>query len=312
MLNTDPGASVAVLLCLFDGGRFLPFQLSSFERQTHRNWFLVASDDGSADESLAIMRAFQQKQGCDRIALQSGPRRGFVANFLSLICQPGVSASYYAFSDQDDVWEDDKLARALAWLSNVPRATPAVYGSRTSLIDPDGRKVAVSPLFRKPPSFSNALVQNIAGGNTMVFNEAARQLVIKAGGVVDVPAHDWWLYLLTTASGGSVHYDPYCSVQYRRHERNLIGWNIGVVARVRRARMLMQGRFRRWTDQNIAALEAFRPHMTPESRLTFDTFCEARKQGLVARVRGVHRSGVYRQTVLGSIGLTIGAILNQI
>jgi glycosyltransferase involved in cell wall biosynthesis len=312
MANNDSGASVAILLCLFDAGRFLRSQLESFEHQTHRNWLLFASDDGSADEAMMILRAFQREHGCDRITIQNGPGRGFVSNFLSLICQPGVSADYYAFSDQDDVWEDDKLARSLAWLSGIPRGTPAVYGSRTSLIDPDGRKVALSPLFRKPPSFANALVQNIAGGNTMVFNEAARQLFIKAGGVVDVPSHDWWLYLLTTASGGSVHYDPYCSVQYRRHERNLVGWNIGVVARIQRARMLLQGRFKRWTDQNIAALEGFRPNMTAESRLTFDTFCEARKQRLIARVRGVHRSGVYRQTVLGSIGLTIGAILNRI
>jgi hypothetical protein len=109
---------------------------------------------------------------------------------------------------------------------------PAVYGSRTSLIDSEGQTIGVSPLFRKPPAFANALVQNIAGGNTMVFNEPARQLLIKAGGAVDVPSHDWWLYLLATAGGGTVHYDTWCSVRYRRHERNLVGLNIGIVPRV--------------------------------------------------------------------------------
>jgi glycosyltransferase involved in cell wall biosynthesis len=303
---------VAIILCTFDGERFLSGQLASYEQQIHKNWALFATDDGSTDASLAILRRFQEKHGAAKVTIQDGPGRGFVANFLSLICQPALKADYYAFSDQDDIWEPDKLTRALAWLATVPAGMPAVYGSRTSLIDSEGQTIGVSPLFRKPPAFANALVQNIAGGNTMVFNEPARQLLIKAGGAVDVPSHDWWLYLLATAGGGTVHYDTWCSVRYRRHERNLVGLNIGIVPRVHRARMLMQGRFKRWTDKNVAALENFRPHMSAASRATFDTFCAARKQGLIGRILGVRRSGVYRQTVLGSIGLVIGTILNKI
>ena len=303
--------SVSIILSTFNGARFLHEQLESFERQTHANWSLLAGDDGSTDDSLAILRKFQNKHGTDRVTIQTGPRRGFVANFLSLVGKPSLKADYYAFSDQDDIWEEDKLARALAWLHTVPREIPAGYGSRTSLIDPAGRKIGVSLLFQRPPAFCNALVQSIAGGNTMVFNEAARQLLIRAG-VVEVPSHDWWFYLLVTASGGIMHYDPYCSVQYRRHEHNSAPQSLGIVARTMRARMLIEGRFKRWTDQNLAALESFRPHMSAASRATFDTFCEARKQGLVRRVLGFRRSGVYRQTILGSIGLVLGAIINKI
>ena len=184
------------------------------------------------------------------------------------------------------MWEADKLERAVAWLATVPSGTAAVYGSRTTLIDPDGRVIGMSPLFRKPPTFRNALVQNIAGGNTMVLNEAARQLLIKAGGALDVPSHDWWLYQLTTASGGLMHYDTHCSVRYRRHERNLVGWNIGIVARVRRARMLIQGRFKNWTDRNVKALEGFRPHMSAENRVDVRHLLrspQARSGGAAAR-----------------------------
>jgi glycosyltransferase involved in cell wall biosynthesis len=305
-------SSVAILLGFLDGSRFLPAQLASFERQTHKNWLVVASDDGSTDESATILAAFREKWGPRSLTVHKGPSKGFAINFLSLIARPEAAAPYYAFSDQDDVWEDDKLARALAWLSEAPAGTPALYGSRTSLIDEGGRLIGKSPLFRKPPEFANALVQNIAGGNTMVFNEAARQLIIKAGGALDVPSHDWWLYLLTTAAGGLVRYDPYCSVQYRQHEDNLVGWNIGTVARARRVRMLIQGRFKRWTDQNILALSGFRSHMSNDSRATFDAFCKARERDLAGRVGGVWRSGVYRQTVFGSIGLMIGVALNKI
>jgi len=52
--------------------------------------------------------------------------------------------------------------------------------------------------------------------------------------------------------------------------------------------------------------------MSETSRATFDAFCEARKQNLAGRVRGVWRSGVYRQTVFGSIGLMAGVMLNKV
>src|SRR5262245_13136920 len=197
--------SVAILLGILEGARFLPAQLASFERQTHKNWFVVASDDGSTDESIRVLEKFRDARG-GLVTICNGPSGGFAANFLSLICRAELKANYYALSDQDDVWEDDKLARALAWLSQMPPQIPALYGSRTSLIDADGRFIGKSPLFRKPPAFANALVQNIAGGNTMVFNEAARHLVIQAGGVLAIQSHDWWLYLLVTAAGGVVHY----------------------------------------------------------------------------------------------------------
>jgi hypothetical protein len=229
-----------------------------------------------------------------------------------MACNLNIKADFYAFSDQDDIWEADKLSHALAWLQSVPPGTPAVYGSRTLLIDPDGKYIGLSPLFRRPPSFRNALVQNIAGGNTMVFNEAARQLLITAGGVVDVPSHDWWIFLLTTAHGGTVFYDRHCSVRYRRHEKNLVGLNIGMVARFRRARMLVEGRFKRWTDMNLVVLEGFREHMTVQNREIFAEFSQARRKPLVQRLLAVRRSGVYRQTLLGSLGLFIGVLLNKI
>jgi glycosyltransferase involved in cell wall biosynthesis len=305
-------SSVAILLCTFDGARFLRNQLASFLSQSHKNWSLLAADDGSTDDTMAILSEFRRVQGSDKVIIQRGPAKGFVANFLALACNPKQSADFYAFSDQDDVWDPDKLSRALDWLRAVPAGIPAVYGSRTRLIDSMGKDIGRSPLFRKAPTFRNALVQNIAGGNTMVFNEAARNLLVAAGGTVDVPSHDWWLYLLVTASGGAFRYDPHCSVSYRRHDGNLIGTNTGMIDRMHRAGMLIEGRFKRWTDMNLSALEGFRPHMTEDNRATFDAFRRARQHGLVRRLLGIRRSGVYRQTRLGQVGLIIGTALNKI
>jgi glycosyltransferase involved in cell wall biosynthesis len=305
-------ASFAILLGTFNGARFLPSQLRSFENQTLSDWRLIASDDGSTDATLPMLSEFRAKHGPSKVEIRNGPARGFVANFLSLACDRSVAADYYAFSDQDDVWDPDKLSRALSWLKQVSPGVPALWCGRTWLIGEDGRSTGCSPLFKLKPSFRNALVQSIAGGNTMVFNAAAREQLVFCGDQVQVPSHDWWLYLITTAAGGVVRYDPIPTVHYREHPENIVGSNLGWGKRGRRLRMLMHGHFRHWTDLNIAALERFRPRMTPQNLLLFDLFCQSRTQNLLRRQIGFVRAGVYRQTLWGNLGLALAVWGNKI
>lgn len=310
--NNAHRPNVAILLGTFCGAEFLSQQLASIERQTYGHWRLYASDDGSPDGTLDILRAFQERLGPSKVQLIQGPGKGFVFNFLSLICNPDIQSEYFAFSDQDDIWEPDKLAIAVEQLCAIPADVPSLYCSRTRLIDAFGQEVGYSPLFRKRPSFANALVQNIAGGNTMVFNEAARQYLVVAGGNVDVPSHDWWVYIVTSAVGGRVIYDRHCSIQYRRHPNNIVGTNIGIRPRLHRARMLLKSRFKGWNDLHIKQLNGFREHMTLENRTILERFCSARMQALPRRIIALLRSGVYRQTTLGNIGLIVGIVLKKI
>jgi glycosyltransferase involved in cell wall biosynthesis len=303
--------NVAILLCTFNGARFLPAQLASFADQTFANWRLFVSDDGSTDETLAVVSQFANPHTASRPSIRHGPRQGFVANFLSLACDPTISADYYAYSDQDDIWESNKLARAVEWLQSRPPHMPAMYCSRTRLIDQQDRERGFSPRFRRRPDFRNALVQSIAGGNTIVFNEATRRLLM-ACGVVRVPSHDWWTYLLTTSAGGEVKYDPEPQVRYRVHPENVIGSNVGLLERARRLLMLARGRFEVWTELNVAALAPFRPRMTPKNRALFDLFCESRKRGLIGRLMGFHLAGVYRQTWLDNLGLILAVCVRKI
>lgn len=300
-----------IVLCTSDGEYFLDEQLASIETQSYRNWRLVMSDDASDDRTLAILEAWRDRLGESRVEIRHGPNCGFVANFLAVACDPALRADYFAFTDQDDIWEPDKLDRAVRWLA-TQSDVPALYGSRTRLIDARGRETGFSPLFAKPPAFANALVQNVAGGNTMVFNAAARRLLM-LGGVVDVAAHDWWLYLIVTACGGTVFYDRVPRVRYRQHGANLVGANANNwAARIKRMRLLLAGRFREWNSGNLRALSTLSPYMTPPSRATFDAFVTARDAGFWARLNGIRRSGVYRQTLLGNLGLMAATLLKKL
>jgi glycosyltransferase involved in cell wall biosynthesis len=308
----DGGPTATILLCTLNGERFLGEQLASLDAQTLTHWRLVVSDDGSTDRTRSILQAFKRAHAPGRVEIVDGPRRGAPANFLFLACRQNPTSEYYAFCDQDDIWEADKLARAIAFLEQEPPGVPALYGSRTSLIDESGKKIGLSPLFPKRPAFRSALVQSIAGGNTMVFNRKARDLLAFCGPGVTVPSHDWWLYQVTSACGGKVRYDDWPSLRYRQHNQNVIGSNMGFAARLRRLRMLGQGRFRAWSDLNVVALTRLRPRMSAENRQIFDLFRRARQQPLLQRAMMFAQAGVYRQTLLGNLGLAAAVVLKKI
>ncbi|MFW5451063.1 MAG: glycosyltransferase family 2 protein, partial [Methylophagaceae bacterium] len=293
---------VAVLLCTHHGEAFLAEQLDSIFSQTHKNIVVWASDDGSTDGTHKLLEYYQSLLGREKLSIHAGPKEGFVLNFLSLICHSDIEADYYAFADQDDIWESDKLCRAIEKLENVPLHQPALYCSRTRLINDNGAEIGFSPLFKEPPSFANSLVQNIGGGNTMVMNKKAINL-LRSVGEFTVVSHDWWAYILVSGSGGKLFYDSCPTVRYRQHANNLVGSNRSWSSRLFRAEMLMRGRFRDWNSINIEALRQANDFLTPENKRILSQFSAAREAWLLPRLRGIFKSGVYRQTLIGNIGL---------
>jgi glycosyltransferase involved in cell wall biosynthesis len=303
---------VAVLLCTYNGERFLAEQLESIERQTHTNWTLTVSDDGSTDATYALLDACKSRLGEARCVIEHGPAKGFSANFLSLTCRANIQADFYAWSDQDDVWYDNKLQRAIEFLKRMPVHVPALYCGRTELIHECGAHMGYSPLFTLPPGLANALVQNIGGGNTMMFNHAAMLLLREAGGGVEIVSHDWWAYLLVSGCGGQVIYDAQPSIRYRQHDGNLVGRNSTWTARLVRMRMVFQGRFRAWNNLHLGALQHMQHRLSDDSRERCAHFSSARNKRLLPRLMELKRSGIYRQTLLGNLGLILAAFLKGI
>jgi hypothetical protein len=223
-----------------------------------------------------------------------------------------IGADYFAFSDQDDVWHQDKLQRALAWLTTVPAGVPGMYCGRTELMTFDERPLGFSPLFTRPPAFQNALVQSLGGGNTIMFNRATKKILEEVA-VIDVVLHDWWIYQLVSAAGGVIHYDARPMVKYRQHPNNLIGSNLGWRARFVRVRRMLKGRFHNWNTTNIAALRRLPAHLLqPKNQEILALFAKARSASLSKRVYYVRKSGVYRQSLLGDLTLLAATILKRI
>ena len=145
----------------------------------------------------------------------------------------------------------------------------------------------------------------------MMINQAARSLLAKAG-MLPVVSHDWWAYMLISGAGGRVFYDPYPSVRYRQHGKNIIGANVSWLGRVRRLRMLLKNRFRDWNTVNIEGLNQARHLLTSENQQKLDEFAKARQAPFFSRLQRFSKLGLYRQTLIGNIGLFVAVILKKI
>lgn len=304
---------VAVILGYFNGQSFIGEQLQSIIKQTHSAIHIYLCDDNS-EQRISLDGLQLDQDSLSKISVGVRPHNiGFTKNFLNALASVSDESEYFAFSDQDDVWHEDKLEKAIAALEKAPSEQPTLYCARTEIADGEcEHTLGYSPLFDKPPSFANALVQNISSGNTMVFNRAARDLILEATQDASLVLHDWWCYQVVTGAGGNVIYDSEPCLKYRQHNHNLVGSNTSLRARLLRIRGLLRGRFREWNDINLAALSANKHLLTQSNQRVLDDFAVARQSTLIKRLFLFRRSGIYRQTLFGNLGLLLGAFFNKV
>lgn len=279
--------------------------------QTHPAIDIHVSDDASSDGTMRILADWAQRWDKGVFTIMPGPNKGFAENFRSLLAHAQTQADVVAFCDQDDLWEPDKLRQAIAWLGR-DHEQPRLFCSRTRLVDAEGANAGLSGLCMRPPSFRNALVQSMAGGNTMVFNRAAHRLISRASARSTFISHDWWAYILVTGSGGEVRYSPEPLVRYRQHHLNSVGTNKSMHGRLTRDKRLMTGQFTKWTDVNIAGIEANRDMLTAESLAVYDHFRACRSGSISSRLHHLRASGIYRQSVTGDLALYAAVIAGRL
>lgn len=306
-----PQLTVHILLATYNGGRFLAEQLSSIARQTHANWTLTVSDDGSTDNTLDLVAQFAE-QVSQQVTVLSGPCQGSsTRNFFHLIqhAQAKDPSDLFAFCDQDDVWLEDKLERAVAWHANNIVKPVRLYCGRTQFVNEQLKPIGLSPGIKRPPSFGNALVQNIASGNTMVMSSA----VLMAQKEIQPEHsvwHDWTTYLVATSLGGLVWFDDAPSLHYRQHMANVIGSNDGLRAQIARLGPLFSGRFKRWSDMNEEAVAVLSPMLSSESLACLKEFRIMRSSSCaLQRINCLRKSQVRRQRATSNVTLGFAIIL---
>ena len=304
---------ITILMATCNGVRFLPAQLDSLLAQTHTNWSLMVSDDGSRDATPQILRNFDRTHPSRVTHLLEGPKLGSAAqNFMALLTQRDVPQGLVALADQDDVWLPYKLTRAVDHLAGIPANLPAIYASESILTDATlrARARARSKRPAATPDFRNALVQNLFAGHSIVLNASAHRIVQAAGIPQNIAFHDWWLYQLIAGAGGCCLLDPAQTVLYRQHGSNAFGAALGVKGALRRINHLLQNDYATWLGNHWRALHDAAPFLTPQARDLIRDLME-RPIG-ESRAAQLRRLRLHRSSARGTAALWLAASLGRI
>lgn len=215
---------VVILMATYNGQKYLKCQLDSIIQQTYRNWQLIIRDDCSKDNTVKIIQEYEKKDNRIKVIDNEGKNLGAIGNFFELI-KKAPDASYYAFSDQDDYWHEDKIEKAVERLEQMSSKNgeniPLAYCGAKEITNEKLEVTAVSTFKNPRTVWENALVENLCTGCTCVINKKLKDMIRKNPPAYTV-MHDWWIYLIAT-SLGMLYYDEIPYIKYRQHNDNAYG-----------------------------------------------------------------------------------------
>lgn len=298
-----------VLLSTHNGATWLRPQLTSVLEQTHRDLALRVRDDGSTDDTHAVLE--EERRHDPRLHWTAEPHLGAADSFLALLATVDAQTDAVAFCDQDDVWSRDHLERALRVLADAG-GVPTLWCSDVLVCDQDLRPLHPHRRVRgRSPSFANALVENVATGCTIVLNRAAVDLLNDAT-PTNVVMHDAWCYLVVAAMGHVV-YDRRPSVLYRLHDTNTLGLSRGraatALARLRRAGL--GDHVGAWTRQAAELQRLYGERLTSPVAAELERFLGGRTS-LARRTSYAATGAAHRQRPISSLGMRALYLLGRI
>ncbi len=212
---------ITILLSTYNGVKYLREQLDSLYSQTYIDYidFLVR-DDGSSDETQEILQEYQKNH--KNFKWYQGENKRPARSFWELLNKASGS-DYYAFSDQDDVWDSDKIEIAIKQLLVLDQSKPLLYMSDVHVVDSELKHISDGFVDTSVPvGYAYSLSNSVCPGCTFVFNEEARKLATKFDAEEYIDHHDWTLYKIVVCFG-EVIFDKTTHMGYRQHGNNVIG-----------------------------------------------------------------------------------------
>ena len=212
-----PQELVSIVLCTYNGLKFIDEQLKSIQRQTHSNLEIIISDDASTDGTFEWLK---KEAALDkRIKLyRNQPNIGVNLNFNKACSK--VEANFIAFADQDDIWDEKKIEILLNEINKDDDVQMTYCFSATfeKLNAPHLRSLKII----NPFSGNDArqfFLHNTISGHTMLFK---KQLLAAAAPFPVEVYYDWWL-VVNACSIGKIKAVPEILVWHRMHENNITG-----------------------------------------------------------------------------------------
>ena len=215
---------VDILLATYNGARFLKEQLDSILNQTHTEFRLIISDDKSTDKTRAIIEEYAAKDSRIEYYFQK-KNLGVIKNFEFLLKK--VESDYFMFSDQDDIWKENKIELSLAKLKEDD--ADLVY-SDLEVVDRDLKTIyksywklkGLENKVKKYNNFEALYLNNFITGCTMLSKKKFIDLILPLPTKSKYVLHDYWVSLIVSQHG-VLTYVKEPLIKYRQHKDNKIG-----------------------------------------------------------------------------------------
>ena len=229
-------------MAAYNGKQFIAQQLQTILNQTHKPWKILINIDLSTDETVAIVEGFATKFSEIEI-LSSNQRFGSAAaNFIHLFLNADlVNIDYIALADQDDLWNEDKLGKAIEKLQEGYDG----YSSNVEAFWDDGRKRVLEK--NQLQQTYDHLFESAGPGCTFIIT---KQLAIAFQDFLKnnqnntkqmKQYHDWLIYAFARTNNYKWLIDGYASMQYRQHALNDFGAHVGFSGFLARVKRVLKG-----------------------------------------------------------------------
>lgn len=211
---------IQVIMSTYNGEEYIAEQIKSIFNQKDCDIKLLVRDDGSTDSTVSIIENMKKKYP---IKVINGKNLKPAKSFLKALRLSDTDVDYYAFSDQDDVWKDEKISRAINKIKHEENNNMILYTGNLCAVD---KKLNVLKQQLLPESIDfdyKILISHSSKlfGCTMVFNKNLRNYICNNSSS-DAIMHDLWLGILASLKG-KIIYDSLPFIYYRQHDDNQVG-----------------------------------------------------------------------------------------
>lgn len=218
---------IDILLTTYNGEKYLKEQIDSILNQTYTNFRLLISDDCSKDSTIKILKEYEQKDNRIKVFLQE-KNLGYVKNFEFLLTK--VENEIYALSDQDDVWNNDKVEKTYKKLkeedADLVFTDLEIVNEKLETINSSFNDYMF--LSRKIKKYYKdyrlQYLYNCITGCTLMSKKKYLEKIIPIPMDSKYVIHDTWIGLIVALNGKIAYLDE-ATIKYRQHGNNQVGSN---------------------------------------------------------------------------------------
>lgn len=282
-----------LILSTYNGEKYLPALLQSIAAQTYPLIDFYVRDDGSSDSTVAILKDWQKKMPDGKTLLLINEQKndwnnlGAHQSYRYLMKNLGA-ADYYIFCDQDDVWDERKVERAVTHMEKYPADVPVLYAHNCYVCDSALRpEHTLKPLQSYTPEEMSRI--NLAKvimtgtwagvGMAQAFNHTLKALAFDEGDIDSAIAVDCWISWVVAGMGGAFIYDEEPLAYYRRHEGTYSSGNQGGLIRLQDWKKHMNRHCRNIVNGIHYYRKLYSQKVTPASRAFLDLYDSNRRIG---------------------------------